>query len=82
MKTVATHSGGFHADDVFAVATFQLLLGKENIQVIRTRDEAVIAAADYVVDVGGSMITLQNAMITTRSGHQCETMTFRTLGLV
>jgi len=53
MYTVATHSGGFHSDDVFAVAAFQLLLGKENMQVIRTRDDVVIAAADYVVDVGG-----------------------------
>jgi len=52
-QTVVTHSGSFHADDVFAIAAFQLLLGKENIQVIRTRDEAVIATADYVVDVGG-----------------------------
>ncbi len=53
MITIATHNGGFHADDVFAVAAFQLLLGLDNISVIRTRDEAVIASADYVVDVGG-----------------------------
>jgi len=53
MIKIVTHSGGFHADDVFAIATFELLLGKENIEVVRTRDEAVIAAADYVVDVGG-----------------------------
>lgn len=52
MKTVATHSGSFHADDVFAVAAFQLLLGKENVEVIRTRDDSVIAEADYAVDVG------------------------------
>jgi len=48
-----THSGSFHADDVFSIAAFQLLLGKENIEVIRTRDEDAIAVADYVVDVGG-----------------------------
>lgn len=53
MYTVVTHSGGFHADDVFAIAAFQLLLEKENVTVVRSRDEAVIAAADYVVDVGG-----------------------------
>ena len=53
MIKVVTHSGGFHGDDVFAVAAFQLLLGKENVAVIRTRDEAVIADGDYVVDVGG-----------------------------
>jgi uncharacterized UPF0160 family protein len=53
MYTVVTHSGGFHSDDVFAIAAFQLLLGEENMKVVRTRDDAVIAAADYVVDVGG-----------------------------
>lgn len=52
MKTVVTHSGSFHADDVFAVAAFQLLLGVDQVQVIRTRDEAVITTGDYVVDVG------------------------------
>jgi uncharacterized UPF0160 family protein len=53
MITIVTHSGGFHADDVFSIAAFQLLLGKENIEVTRTRDEESINAADYVVDVGG-----------------------------
>lgn len=53
MIKIVTHSGGFHADDVFAIATFDLLLGSENIEVVRTRDEAVIDGADYVVDVGG-----------------------------
>lgn len=53
MYTVVTHSGDFHADDVFAVAAFQLLLGTENMQVVRTRDEEEIAKGDYIVDVGG-----------------------------
>lgn len=53
MKKVVTHSGSFHADDVFAVAAFQLLLGQGEVQVMRTRDDAVIASGDYVVDVGG-----------------------------
>ncbi len=53
MKTVVTHSGGFHADDVFAVAVFQLLLDKDNMTVVRTRDDEVISDADYVVDIGG-----------------------------
>lgn len=52
MKTIATHSGSFHADDAFAIAAFQLLFGKENVQVVRTRDDAVIASADIAVDVG------------------------------
>jgi uncharacterized UPF0160 family protein len=53
MQTVIVHSGNFHPDDVFAVATLQLHLGKENIEVIRTRDETVISKADWVADVGG-----------------------------
>ncbi|MBY0537901.1 MYG1 family protein [Patescibacteria group bacterium] len=53
MIKIVTHSGGFHTDDVFAVATLQLLHGVDNVEVIRTRDEAVLATADIVVDVGG-----------------------------
>lgn len=53
MQKVVTHSGSFHADDVFAVATLQLHLGVDNIEVIRTRDEQIISEGDIVVDVGG-----------------------------
>lgn len=53
MKTIVTHSGTFHADDVFAVATLQLAYGIEEVRIVRTRDETVIATADIVVDVGG-----------------------------
>lgn len=49
---LVTHNAKFHTDDVFAIATLFIALGKENCEVIRTRDEALIAAADYVVDVG------------------------------
>jgi uncharacterized UPF0160 family protein len=53
MQMIITHSGAFDPDDVLAVATLQLYLGIENTRVIRSRDEATIAAGDYVVDVGG-----------------------------
>ena len=53
MHKVVTHSGSFHPDDVFAVASFQLFLGVENVEIIRTRDESTITEGDYVVDVGG-----------------------------
>ncbi|MEX0917848.1 MAG: MYG1 family protein [Candidatus Paceibacterota bacterium] len=53
MMKVVTHSGSFHADDVFAVATLQLHFGVENVEVVRTRDESIIASADIVLDVGG-----------------------------
>lgn len=52
MYTIVTHNRNFHVDDVFAVATLQLYLGVENVQVVRSREKAVIEAADWVVDVG------------------------------
>ena len=47
---VATHSGSFHADDVFAIAALSLL--GEPIEVVRTRDAGAIAASDVRIDVG------------------------------
>lgn len=49
---IVTHSGGFHADDVFGVATLLLLLGEDRAEVIRSRDQAVIDSGEYVLDVG------------------------------
>jgi len=48
---VATHPGNFHADDVFAVAALQLVHGE--LEIVRTRDPELQAAADLRVDVGG-----------------------------
>ena len=50
--TIATHSGSFHTDDVFAVATIQLLQSEGTTEIIRTRDATILDQADYVVDVG------------------------------
>jgi len=52
--TIVTHSGQFHTDDVFAVATLQLMLEEKgySVVVVRTRDEHIVSNADYVVDVG------------------------------
>lgn len=50
----ATHSGGFHADDVFAAAVLDLAHGLgTGFTLIRTRDQKVIGNADIVFDVGG-----------------------------
>ncbi|MES2213771.1 MAG: MYG1 family protein [Patescibacteria group bacterium] len=49
-KTIVTHSGMFHIDDIFAVAT--VLLVYPDAKVIRSRDPKVIDSADIVVDVG------------------------------
>jgi uncharacterized UPF0160 family protein len=48
---VVTHNGRCHADDVFAAATLQLKFGA-GLEIVRTRDEAQIAAADIAFDVG------------------------------
>ena len=48
---IATHSGTFHADDVFGVG---ILMGVfPSHRLIRTRKQELIDTADFVVDVGG-----------------------------
>jgi len=55
MKTLVTHNGKFHVDDIMACAILQLVLDKqgESYTVIRTRDPKIIADGDMVFDVGG-----------------------------
>jgi len=50
-KTIVTHNGNFHADDVFSIAAFKCIF--PSFKLIRTRDVALIAQADIVIDVGG-----------------------------
>jgi uncharacterized UPF0160 family protein len=50
-KTIVTHNGNFHADDVFSVAALKQIFPSFNL--VRTRDLALIAKADIVIDVGG-----------------------------
>tara|TARA_R110002050_G_scaffold71891_3_gene154671 strand:+ start:55357 stop:56232 length:876 start_codon:yes stop_codon:yes gene_type:complete len=50
-KTIATHNGNFHADDVFSVAALKHII--PSFKLIRTRDLELIAKADIVIDVGG-----------------------------
>jgi uncharacterized UPF0160 family protein len=47
---VATHDGTFHADEAFAIAALRLAAGPAEI--IRTRDDAVLAGCELRVDVG------------------------------
>jgi|GEM_PF-185793 len=62
---IYTHDGKFHADDVFAVATLELVLGKSQRRhhVVRTRDEKKLKQAKewsmtrddvFLVDIGDS----------------------------
>jgi ribonuclease J len=56
LPRLITHSGTFHCDDAFAYATLRLALGLSSAAtdhtLTRTRDPALIAAADIVWDVG------------------------------
>jgi uncharacterized UPF0160 family protein len=48
---IATHSGKFHADDVWAVTVLDIMF--PGCELIRTRDPEKIRQADFAVDVGG-----------------------------
>lgn len=48
---IVTHSGKFHADDAWAVAVLNVL--HPGSEIVRTRNPAIIEAADFAVDVGG-----------------------------
>jgi uncharacterized UPF0160 family protein len=48
---IVTHGGKFHADDAWAVATLHVLYPGADL--VRTRDQAIIDSADFVIDVGG-----------------------------
>lgn len=50
-KTIVTHNGNFHADDVFSIAALKSII--PSFKLIRTRDSEIIAKADMVIDVGG-----------------------------
>jgi uncharacterized UPF0160 family protein len=50
-KIFGTHSGGFHADDVFAIAALSML--HPDYQIHRSRDPEVWAQCDFLVDVSG-----------------------------
>jgi len=50
-RTIVTHPGIFHADDLFAVATM-MMLGIE-FDIIRTRDPEAVEKADFKIDIGG-----------------------------
>jgi len=48
---IVTHGGKFHADDVWAVSVLSILF--PDCEISRTRDPAIIEAADFAIDVGG-----------------------------
>lgn len=55
MRTIASHSGSFHADDVVGCTVLRAIIRKTDAEnIIRTRDPERIAMADFAVDVGGA----------------------------
>jgi uncharacterized UPF0160 family protein len=52
---IVTHSGSFHADDIFACAVLALYHERKGkcFKITRTRDQELIEKADIVLDVGG-----------------------------
>ena len=56
---VVTHSGIFHADEVFACALLCIAYGRDNVGIIRSRDSKVLEVATknkdtWTIDVGNS----------------------------
>ncbi|KKT81139.1 MAG: hypothetical protein A3B07_01605 [Candidatus Yonathbacteria bacterium RIFCSPLOWO2_01_FULL_43_27] len=51
IKKIVTHSGNFHADEIFACATLSLLFDGA-IEIVRSRDPKVWETGDVVLDVG------------------------------
>ena len=51
MITLGSHSGNFHADDIFAIGALTLL--HPEYRILRSRDPEVWTQCDYLVDVGG-----------------------------
>lgn len=47
---IVTHSGRFHADEIFAIVMIQMI---ESHDVVRSRDPEIIVQGDIVLDVGG-----------------------------
>jgi len=52
IKSIGTHDGRFHCDEVLACFMLRLLPEYELAQIIRTRDEEILRTCDIVVDVG------------------------------
>ncbi len=52
-KSIGTHSGTFHCDEVLACYMLRLLPEYQGARVVRTRDPKLLQECDIVVDVGG-----------------------------
>lgn len=53
LRSVGTHDGSFHADEVTACALLVLFNLVDKDRIVRTRDPKLLAECDFVCDVGG-----------------------------
>lgn len=84
---IATHDGMFHSDDCFSVAALLKVLEKNPApaNVVRTRDPKMLAAADFVVDVGGVYDEEKNRFDHHQeggAGQRASTIPYASFGLV
>ncbi|MBU1557996.1 MYG1 family protein [Patescibacteria group bacterium] len=82
---LVTHDNRFHADDVFATSVLFLVLGEDNVKVVRTRDKKAINSADYVYDVGGVYDEDSNRFDHHQeggAGHRDNGVGYSSLGLI
>ncbi len=83
--TIATHSGSFHADDVFGVGVLMGVFPSHSLT--RTRKQELIDVADFVVDVGGTWDAAmgrfdhhQRGFTGARPSHEVDGQTIRGVG--
>lgn len=50
---IVSHSGTFHADDIFGTLVLDVVFAERNPLIIRSRDNSIVKEADATVDVGG-----------------------------
>ncbi len=67
-RSVGTHDGSFHADEVTACALLLLLGLVDRDRIVRTRDVKLLADCEYVCDVGG----VYDARLKRFDHHQSE----------
>ena len=53
LRSLGTHDGTFHADEVTACALLVMFDLIDKDKIYRTRDEAVLSKCEYICDVGG-----------------------------
>jgi len=93
VKTIGTHDGTFHCDEVLAVSMLKLLPQFKDAQIIRSRNEEVLKTCDIVVDVGGvfdpetlrfdhHQKSFQHTMTTLRPGKKTWSTRLSSAGLV